>query len=470
MNAGKYHPALPMGDPYAEAEAELKANGRVLPERQPTNTTEKKRDPMIEEMRRIKVADVIYREDLYPRGEVDPALVDRYADVIDVLPPIELNQDNILIDGVHRLRAHQDKGLETITCTVTETASETELLQLACRRNASHGHQLSQTDKRRMAQNMYAAAGARGKELRLELADILSVPERTMRSWTQRIDRDDAVERRQKALDLWMSGHTVDEVAAAVDVSKGTVSNWTNNVFRFGKSAKSEQDRADFRDYTPPACNVWSGGESEEGDGHPGNDDRDILRNLLYAYTEPFDLVVAPFAGEGSAIDVCRERSRRYYVSDLKPIPARAHEIRQHDVTGGLPTPPRWSDVALAYLAPPCWKPAEGGCGDDGSYFANMDADAFHDELAKVVNGFADRMSEGARIALLIQPTQWKEAQHHRWVDHVVEIARRVDQPIINRVSCPLPAPEREPQVVVEDREDRTFLCLTRELIIWEVR
>ena len=470
MTVKDYQRALPYGDATAERETECKANGRVLPERQLTNTTEKKQAPVIEEMRRIKVADVIYREDLYPRGEVDPALVDRYADDIDVLPPIELNQDNILIDGVHRLRAHQDKGLETIAYTVTETASETELLQLACRRNSSHGHQLSQTDKRRMAQNMYAAAGARGKELRLEIADILSVPERTMRSWTQRIDRDDAAERRQKALDLWMSGHTVDEVAAAVDVSKGTVSNWTKNVFSFGKSAKIERDRADFRDYTPPVCNIWSGGESEEGDGHPGNGDPDIIRNLLYAYTEPFDLVVAPFAGEGSAIDVCRERSRRYYVSDLTPTPARAHEIRQHDVTGGLPTPPRWQDVALVYLAPPCWKPSEAGRDDGAGNFANMDADTFHDELAKVVNGFADRMSAGARIALLIQPTQWKEAEHHRWVDHVVEIARRVDQPIINRVSCPLPAPEREPQVVVEDREDRTFLCLTRELIIWEVR
>ena len=468
MKVKDYQYALPLGDAIAAAKAELEANGYVRPERQPTNAAQMK-DPVIEAMRRIKVADVVYREDLYPRVAVDPALVERYADNIDVLPAVELNQDNILIDGVHRLRAHQRQGLETIGYTVTETASEAELLQLACRRNASHGHQLSQTDKRRMAQHMYAAAGARGKELRLELADILSVPERTMRSWTQQIDRDDSAERKQKALDLWMSGHTLDEVAAAVDVSKGTVSNWTNKLFSFGKLAKSEQGRAAFRDYIPPVYNVWSGGEREEGDGHPGNDDLDIIRNLLYAYTEPFDLVVAPFAGEGSAIDVCRERFRRYYVSDLTPIPARADEIRQHDVTRGMPTPPRWQDVALAYLAPPCWKPAEGGC-DDGSNFANVDADTFHAELAKVVNGFADRMSAGAKIALLIQPTQRQQAERCRWVDHVVEIARRVDQPIINRVSCPLPAPEQAPPAAEEGREDRTFFCLTRELIIWEVK
>ena len=471
MKVKDYQYALPLGDAIAAAKAELEANGYVRPERQPTNAAQMK-DPVIEAMRRIKVADVVYREDLYPRVAVDPALVERYADNIDVLPAVELNQDNILIDGVHRLRAHQRQGLETIGYTVTETASEADLLQLACRRNASHGHQLSQTDKRRMAQHMYAAAGARGKELRLELADILTVPERTMRSWTQQIDRDDSAERKQKALDLWMSGHTLDEVAAAVDVSKGTVSNWTNKLFSFGKFAKSEQGRAAFRDYIPPVYNVWSGGEREEGDGHPGNDDLDIIRNLLYAYTEPFDLVCGFRSPEKGAPLTCVGNAfRRYYVSDLTPIPARADEIRQHDVTRGMPTTPRAGRTWRWLIwPPPCWKPAEGGC-DDGSNFANVDADTFHAELVKVVNGFADRMSAGAKIALLIQPTQRQQAERWRWVDHVVEIARRVDQPIINRVSLSAPrAGASAAGRAEEGREDRTFFCLTRELIIWEVK
>ena len=66
----------------------------------------------------------------HPQGaaEVDPALVERYAADIHVLPPGELTRRN---------------GLETIGYAVTETASEAELRQLACRRNASHGHRLS---------------------------------------------------------------------------------------------------------------------------------------------------------------------------------------------------------------------------------------------------------------------------------------------------------------------------------------
>ena len=40
-----------------------------------------------------KITEIVFREDLYPRLE--------YAEVIDVLPPIEINQHNELIDGWH---------------------------------------------------------------------------------------------------------------------------------------------------------------------------------------------------------------------------------------------------------------------------------------------------------------------------------------------------------------------------------
>jgi DNA modification methylase len=35
--------------------------------------------------------------------------------------------------------------------------------------------------------------------------------------------------------------------------------------------------------------------------------------NLLYFYTHPLDVVVDPFAGGGSTIDICKKRLRRYW-------------------------------------------------------------------------------------------------------------------------------------------------------------
>jgi hypothetical protein len=57
---------------------------------------------------------------------------------------------------------------------------------------------------------------------------------------------------------------------------------------------------------------------------------------LLYLYTSPFDVIVDPFAGGGSTIDICKKRLRRYFVSDRKPIVEREKEIRTHDLTSGL--------------------------------------------------------------------------------------------------------------------------------------
>jgi hypothetical protein len=54
--------------------------------------------------------------------------------------------------------------------------------------------------------------------------------------------------------------------------------------------------------------------------------------NLLYLYTKPFDMVLDPFAGGGSTIDICKRRFRRYMVSDRKPIVEREKEIRKHDL------------------------------------------------------------------------------------------------------------------------------------------
>jgi DNA modification methylase len=52
---------------------------------------------------------------------------------------------------------------------------------------------------------------------------------------------------------------------------------------------------------------------------------------MLYRYTEPLDIVVDPFAGDGSTIDLCKKRWRRYWVSDRKPVVEREHEIRSHE-------------------------------------------------------------------------------------------------------------------------------------------
>lgn len=103
----------------------------------------------------IPVSSVVWREDLYPRIKTSHSTVNKYAEDLTVLPPVEVNQHNELIDGWHRWTAHKQAGAETIQVTVTQTVSDTHLLELAIERNAAFGLQLSQEDKKSMARRLY---------------------------------------------------------------------------------------------------------------------------------------------------------------------------------------------------------------------------------------------------------------------------------------------------------------------------
>ena len=51
-------------------------------------------------------------------------------------------------------------------------------------------------------------------------------------------------------------------------------------------------DFAGDRDYSPPIYNVWSFAKKSNEVSHFGNSEQRIVDNLLYLYTEPFDIFV----------------------------------------------------------------------------------------------------------------------------------------------------------------------------------
>lgn len=219
--------------------------------------------------------------------------------------------------------------------------------------------------------------------------------------------------------------------------------------------------------FDPPLYNIWKQKDKDHESSYFGTGPLQWIDNLLYMYTKPFDIVVDPFAGGGPMIDICQKRSRRYYVSDRKPVSGREHEIRQYDLTDGLPKVPHWKDVKLVYLDPPYWKQAEGMYSTDPTDLANMDLDQFHDTLENIIKGFAGKLSD-AYIALIIQPTQWK-APERQFTHHMAEMIRRVKSEIDLCLSVPYEASQYTPQMVNWAKENRTVLVLTREIIVWKV-
>ena len=414
------------------------------------------------------VSDIVWREDLYPRFEPNPSVIQQYAESLDQLPPVEVNQHNELIDGYHRWTAHKVAKEGEIAVTVTETASDREFLRLAIQRNSKHGLQLSNEEKKSLVLRLYT-----GKtEEKEEFVRLFSVSLRTIARWTSRRDKDLKAERDRKIADMWLACYTDDEIADSVGCGRSTVTTLMKDPSEIAIWQKlTNLSRYQDPDWSPPLYNVWKTQNKSNATSHFGNSEASFTDNLLYMYTEPFDIVVDPFAGGGATIDVCKRRLRRYWASDRKPTPVR-RDIREWDILDG--PPPlynRWGDVALLYLDPPYWKQAEGQYSDDPQDLANMELDAFYERLGALVGECGDRMQPGSHIALLIQPTQWN-APGRQVIDHVMDLVQCLTSDKLRlemRISCPYESQQCTAQQVEWAKENRTVLVISREIIIWRV-
>ena len=418
-------------------------------------------------------------EGLYPRSAFDPEVVQTYQQAVDLLPPIEVNQDYKLIDGKHRLEAHRAEGRTEIAVTITPTETDAEFLLLACQRNAAHGLQLNRADKQRMARSIYHATGDADRPAKKEeLERVMSVSRRTLDRWLGQIDKDAAAERKAKAYELWLAFHTQQEIAVAVGVSQPLVSEWEKKFISIGHLSNSDKSNAEFADWNRRnfgTCWQWQG-KSNRVD-HLGNTEQEIVERLIRMYTMPFEGVVDPFAGGGPTIDICRKRHRRYWASDLTPPSVRA-DVRQHDIVAGIPHVPDWQNTRLVYLDPPYWKQAfesdgTSWYGDDPHNLANMDLDEFHETLADIILEFADRLYIGAKIALIIAPTQWRSptkpwpVHHAEAIRDLIKASRR---PMRWRtIQCPYPLSMYNEQMMAWERENSEALESGRELTVWEV-
>ena len=420
----------------------------------------------------IKLSEIVFDEGLYPRVEGhDPATVQTYVRDMEQIEAagklISINADGILLDGRHRMLAYKtraDGADPEVTVYRYAISSKLESFRLACELQ-DRGFALNNNDRQASAKRLYAL----GDQSQADIAKVLGVSKQTISAWLSRTIKEEKETKKKKVREMWLACATQEEIADAVGVPRKTIDDWTDD---FGESP--EGGLSPFPPgFEPPIYNVWKQQTKTNAVSHFGNSEARWVENLLYLYTEPAGIVVDPFGGGGSTLDVCKKWNRRYYVSDRKPIVAREHEIRLHDLTTGLPSVPRWKDVDLVYLDPPYWKQAEGQYSDDPTDLANMPLEEFNAALAGIVNEFGKKLKASARttpqhIALIIQPTQWK-APDRGFVDHVGDMLRMVKLPVDMRYSVPYESQQCTAQMVDWAKANRRCLVLTREIVVWRV-
>lgn len=475
----------------------------------------------------IKVADVVFDKAYYTRTESQsPAKVQEYALSIDtgLFPPILITQDNILLDGWHRWMAHKQRNIETIDVEILDTSGFVfdgkqdlhAIRRKAAAANYRHGQPPTESELKKQIRDEYRAKmeslDQQGRAaLKKDMAKDYSRSERYIRDVTSRIDKDLKVELRETAFNMWMGCYSQQEIADEVGFGQPAINEFVKNLQLIKNGTEAENDKLDenpeltntddreFDDeeqddsnslgvykldkrllikanhmdeyFKPPIYNIWKQQERSKQVNHFGNSEITWLDNLLYLYTKPFDVVVDPFAGGGSTIDLCKARLRRYLVSDRKPIDIRS-DIRTHDIKDGVLSPPTWKDVKLVYLDPPYWLQAQGQYSQDADDLANMELDAFNEKLSCLVKTYAEKLKrarvENAYIALIIQPTQWK-APERQFVDHIGDMLRLVKLPVDMRFSVPYESQQCNAQMVEWAKANRKCLVLTRELVVWRV-
>ena len=382
----------------------------------------------------VPIDDISFDRTYYPRRDSQsPAKVQDYAASIagGAFPPILLTHDYRILDGWHRWQASLLCGLRSMDAILLDTTDmDIHLIRrTAARANVRHGLPQTEEEVRKLIRDEYRAKlgslDQAGREaLKKAMALDYSRSDRYIRDATSKIDKDFKAELRQTAFQMWLACATQGEIARAVGYNQSQVSRFLETLQDMqtatGGGLHTSEDsepvlEEDLREFDvpdvddspglgtyhldkrlllkaqhlddqfkPPLYNIWRQQERSVGLSHFGNSEVTWVDNLLYAYTRPFDIVIDPFAGSGSTIDLCKQRLRRYLVSDRCPHPLR-DDIRCHDVTTGVLAPPSWKSVSLVYLDPPYWKQAEGQYSQDATDLANMDLETFTETLTSVI-------------------------------------------------------------------------------------
>ncbi|HZA25722.1 MAG TPA: DNA methyltransferase [Dehalococcoidia bacterium] len=217
-------------------------------------------------------------------------------------------------------------------------------------------------------------------------------------------------------------------------------------------------------DEKPPIYNVWNFADCDPrfGQAHPGQIPGQVVLNLLLWLTKPFDFVVDPMGGGGTAIDVCKYLNRRYKVFDIDP---RRPDIEEWDIRKGYPKLPRKPD--FIFLDPPYWRLKQSEYSADGSAMGSYaDWLAFMTKLAK---DSARTVRPGCHVALMVESfLDEKESGEFLFLNRdCLNLFEKAGLEGIQEISVNMPSQIKSFRDVLYAREHNILLDLKRELFVF---
>ncbi len=423
----------------------------------------------------LNINDVIFDASLYSRtGGIDRNAVEDYSQNIITMPPIIINQNNKIVDGVHRYHACKKVDQKSIKVKRIELADEDiKLANLLIDIQSGVRHPIQ--DKKALVVELYDPQNIEQNKL---LMDELGVPQRTFYEWTsQKRSLMQKQVNKAIAMDLLNPYLTQQEVAERNGCSQAAVSRYQKELLcKIAELAKMNNEDLqaadldfliDYKNFIENDLFFYNTWYMHKGDNNNyfGHFPKRIMKNLLYYHTQPFDLVYDPFAGSGTTIDACREMFRKCVVSDLNPDKSRP-EIFKHDITTGLPD--NLPKPNMVFLDPPYWKQAEGKYSDSEHDLGNMSLDEFYQSMYTLFKEIASKKIN--KIALVIQPTQYKN--NMQFEDHILKFDKMLHDKyeIEMRYILPYSTQQYNAQMVEKAKKEKVCLVLNRDLIVWRLK
>lgn len=428
-----------------------------------------------------QVNEIIIKEELYPRDRINNSKVEEYSEILSVLPPIIINQENILIDGAHRLFAFKKREQKEIDVEIIKTKDNDDLFLKAVELNAKHGYQLTQREKKNQIIKLYHKIlknESKSYDVK-RLKEAFSIPDSTFSDWTKDLNDELESQQLQKILDLWLQCKTQEEIGNLLGMKQNTISDKIKEIEQFlneiSDSPISEipikyqflsQKFKEISEFKPLYYNHHFINILKDDNTHFGKFPEYYLNNLLYYYTDIFDIIYDPFAGGGTTIDCCKNWLRKYYCSDLNPIETRT-DIKKWDINKGIPKECPSPD--FVFLDPPYWLQAKEKYSKDKEDLANMTLNEFYTSIEKLIKELKRKMKSGY-IAFVISPTQWSN-ENHKFEDHIIKIINLFEENGFKeemRYVLPFSTEQYNGTQVEISKKEKFPLNIIRDLVIFK--
>lgn len=437
------------------------------------------------ELRTVCINEIKIDFETYPRKKVNDKKIGEYSEILDLLPPPQIDSNNFLITGLHTLEAYKRTGQKEITCEIKQIHEDIERLILAIESNTKHGIPLTYLEKKNNFLKLYEKV-VKGELKDFDakrLKELFSISDSTVYEWTQNLREELESQQNEKIFDLFLQCKKQQEISDETGFPQTTISAKIKEIDKICELLTENpaleipikyqflKEKIKFlAEFSPLVYNVWNVHKENEGTDFFGSTPVKIMDNLIFLITKRLDIIYDPFGGSGTTIDSCKKMLRKYYVTDRKPLEYRP-EIKKWDINDGIPEDLP-SNINLLYLDPPYWKQAKGQYSQDSEDLGNIDlSNEFHDKIVSFVKKLKTKIADNGFIALLIRASSVHENNSIKRIDHAFELSKEFEKigfELIEEIIAPYPTVVYTGIDVNNAKEKKYCLDIARKLMIYK--